>query len=79
MRVTNLSFDKNEQPSEVTIVMSVDEAAHLAKHCGKLAPATVQPPDSYFATSGLYRCLTGMVFNAYWEDGVDDYLREAGQ
>lgn len=73
IRITNLSFDENQDPGEVTLSMSVAEAAHLVRLVGKLSPATAVPPESYPAASELYRCLVSNVFNAYWEDGVDGF------
>lgn len=72
MRVTAITFDKAEHPQEVTLTMSVREAALLVRHCAN------QPLNSagedYEGTNALYDALTGMVFNAYYDNGVDDYF-----
>ena len=73
IRITNLTFDADQDPSEVTISMSVAEAAHIVRHLGKLAPATTVPPESNETLSALYDCLTANVFNACWDDGVDGF------
>ncbi len=72
MRVEKIVFDKAEHPSEVTLTMSVREAALLVRHCGKQSPNSAG--EDYEATNALYDALTGMAFNAYYDNGVDDYF-----
>lgn len=76
IRLTKLTF-RGEDPAHVTLTMPIAMAAKLTKHCGSLSPASTVPANSYEATNELHDCLVGMVFNRYWDGGVDDYLAEA--
>lgn len=73
IRLNNIAFDADENPAEVTITMSVADAAHIVRHLGKLSFAKTDPASSFESNTALYSCLTSGVFNAYWEDGVDGY------
>ena len=74
MDILRLSF-KDSRPNVVAIEMTVEQAAQLAKLTGKISPANASSPAAYDAQSNLYHLLTGSLFNRYWEDGVDGYLR----
>lgn len=76
MRVNKISFNEKEWPQEITVTMTVGEAALLVKHCGR--QSLLSANECYEATNALYDALTGMVFNAYYENGVDDYLQGEG-
>lgn len=65
-RIANIALDADEDPAEVTVVLSVDVAAWLARHVGKLVPSTDE-------SSALYECLTGGLFNRFYENGVYDW------
>jgi hypothetical protein len=93
MRVVNIALDYNEQPRDVTVVanapvaerlntlgftftpdnpktMTVAAAAQVARHFGALTP-------SDDVTREIWDCLTGTVFNRFYEGGLYDY--EEGQ
>lgn len=84
MNLLGISFAANEAddpyPERITVEMSKDEALLIAVMVGKLNGAKVDeliPGMSATEThSDIYDCLTGSVFNRYWEDGVKDALRE---
>ena len=57
-------LDGEAVPETVTVKMTVKEALWLAIVAGE--QRGVSPH------SGIYNCLTGDVFNRYWDDGVDD-------
>jgi hypothetical protein len=65
-RISNIALDADEDPAEVTVVLSVDVAAWLVRHLGKLNPST---PES----SALYRCLGDGLFNRFYDADVDDW------
>lgn len=71
VRVTNIAFDEDENPSEVTVVLPIAVAAHLAKYAGGRRGSD----EGYEHTTQVWEALTGMVFNAFWEDGLDGYYR----
>lgn len=73
MKIRGIEFDDDQNPAAVTVTMTVDEAAQVTKVCGQLSAVT-EPPASA-ATSALYLTMTGYLFNAYWENGVDGCLR----
>lgn len=77
IRVTSINFDQHENPAKVALVMDVQTAAMLVRLTGELSGATANPPEAYQASSELYHTLNGMVFNAFWDEGVDGYEREA--
>lgn len=61
-------------PSEVTLTMSIMEAAQIACIFGEMA-------DSSFTKRGwpithIYADLTGDLFNRYWDDGVAGAFRQ---
>lgn len=77
VRIVNIAFDADEQPSEITLTLSIKDAALITKHAGMVSPAQVIPADASPALSEFYDCLIGRVFNNHWEDGVDGYLNGA--
>lgn len=60
---------KDGEPHTVTVQMSVEEAAWIAVRAGA---ATDDRTD---ASETVYDCLAGDLFNRFWPDGVDGYLR----
>lgn len=66
-----------DQPVRITAEMTMDEAAYLARITGKqndLTSAEIMAGGSG-ANSEIYGCLTGDLFNRFYDDGVDGYLR----
>ena len=59
------------KPTKIVAELSVEQAAQIAKWTGSLAPATGGTAE----TGELYEALTGDLFNRFWSDGVDGYLR----
>lgn len=64
MKIESIRFGDDE-PAEVTVTMTIAEAAAVTKVFGRLVPT----PD---VASGIYSVFTSMLFNAYWEDGVEE-------
>lgn len=74
-RIRNISIGCDGHPSAITIQMSADHAAKLVEILGALKNETGRTE----LTSDLYSCLNGELFNRFYEDGVDGYLREKGK
>ncbi|MFD7247868.1 hypothetical protein ACFV6Y_38725 [Streptomyces massasporeus] len=65
-------------PETITAELTAREAAFLAKLTGRMSPNDVETAvPGYSAESNrIYACLEGDLFNRYYEDGVNDALRE---
>lgn len=82
-RVTRVDLKEGEDgemyPSEITMTVSLEEAAAIAVLFGAISPAAwtkLEPSRSWGLDDvSPYSGLTGDVFNRYWEDGVNDVLR----
>lgn len=75
MRVDSLKFTQSEDsalPSEVTVTMSITEAAQIALIFGKMSHADFKKLG--WVITDIYSDLTDNVFNRYWDDGVGDNL-----
>lgn len=71
MKVKAMSFiggEEGAEPNSVTVSMTISEAAWIAKVAGQ------QRGES--PHSSIYSALIGDVFNRYWEDGVDEFMRQ---
>lgn len=77
MDAKNLALE-NGKPVMVTVEMTIGEAAAIAKIFGGLSHNTFTEKVPAL-TSGehdeVYSCLVGEVFNRFWDDGVDGFLR----
>lgn len=70
MKIKSIELE-NSLPVRIVVELTVEEAAQIAKWTGSLSPVTGMTGE----TSELYGALTGSVFNRFWDDGVDGYLR----
>ena len=68
VRVVALTLDEDENPDQVTITMP---ARHLAVLARFLGPITGKTPELIDVHQCAYR-----LFASYYEDGIDDALRE---
>jgi hypothetical protein len=78
--IKGIEFNDAGEPESVTLRMSVEEAAFIAKFTGQQSSVTaekVMPAGGGVASSALYNTLTGYVFQPYWDGGVDEYLQSA--
>lgn len=76
MRVDSLKFEQREEgalPSEVTVTMSITEAAQIACIFGEMSDKSLT--DRGWPLTSIYRDLTSNVFNRYWEDGLEGSMR----
>lgn len=76
METKNLTL-ANGKPSRVTVEMTIEEAAAIAKTFGGMSYTTFHQKFPGLGTefSEIYGCLVGEVFNRFWDDGVDGFLR----
>ena len=66
------TIDLNDgKPVRVTADLTVTEAAQIARWTGGLSPATGGTEE----TGEIYECLTGELFNRFWDSGVDGYTQ----
>lgn len=73
MRLTNVSFDANEEPKEITFVFTVDEAALLYGFVGHVSPKAVTDASGDVRWgNALYDVGDGLsgFFNRFWEGGA---------
>lgn len=79
MRVRSIDLDDHGDPERVTVTMTTSEAAYLATLTGKQSPKSANDvvPGSGTANSDVYDCLTGDLFNRFYEGGVDEFYRRA--
>lgn len=70
MKLKRLDFvdggEDGATPATVTVEMTIEEAAWIAKTSGQQRGSSPHSP--------IYHCLIGDVFNRYWHDGIDGYL-----
>ena len=80
MKVLSISFDDDGKPDTATVVLTRKEMQLIAKFVGEQSPAMREKflPGHSEAGEGLYDALTGMVFNPYWEDALNEAIRGAG-
>lgn len=70
--IENVALREGE-PVELTLTLSVEQAALIARWVGQFSPSTAGTNHSH--TSGLWDCLVGEFFNRFYEDGIDEALR----
>ncbi|WP_431897894.1 hypothetical protein [Nonomuraea sp. bgisy101] len=75
MKIQSIHFDDNEMPRLVTAKLTIREAAMITKAFGRLSPTSASEQGlDHEVTRAVYDSLTS-VFNAYYEDGLNDFLR----
>lgn len=80
MNIKAYKFKKNGNPKKITVEMSLDEAAFIAKFVGKM---NYERADEVFQGAGsdkdlhgeIYNCLVGELFNRFYDSGVEGYIR----
>lgn len=77
MKIRALTFDDEQNPETVTAELTIEEAAYLAKLTGQQTGITANQimPGGDEPSHEIYDCLISNVFNTFYEDGVNDYLR----
>jgi hypothetical protein len=78
MRVRAITMDDDSVPATVTVEMTVQEAAIVARLTGSLSPVAVTAglgdPTWVNASAEVFNCLSGELFNRFWDGGVDDVI-----
>lgn len=77
MRVRSVDLDENGNPSAATVTLTRKELQLIAKMLGDQSHEDVDRllPGHAQASSDIYRGLTGLVFNPYWDDGLSDAIQ----
>lgn len=78
MKLRSITVGVDELPSAVTVTMTAEEALFVAHFIGGTNNIfrEEQMRGGGQIGSDIYDCLTGSVFNRFYEDGVTDALRE---
>ena len=79
MRVRAITMDDEAMPATITVEMTLNEAALMARLTGALSPTAVTSglgdgPRWFNAADGVFDCLTGELFNRFWDNGVEDVI-----
>lgn len=82
MKLEKMTFVETEEgavPDEVTVTLTIREAAFLTRLTGRLndLEANEVLPGGDEELRSIYETLTGSVFNPYWDDGVDGWRATA--
>lgn len=82
MKVKTIRFTDKKPvfPEKITVRLTIEEAAYIVGLTGKQKDADCEAIIDGGATMNheLYSALTGDVFNRYWHDGWNDYIRGKG-
>lgn len=78
--VKSIEFNDLGEPEAVTMRLTADEAAFIARVTGKQSHDAAEEVfhGGGVVSSTLYDATTAFVFEPYWEGGVDDYVSERG-
>lgn len=68
VKINNIELEDGK-PVRITAELSIEEAAQIARWTGRLTT------EQTSQTREIYDSLVGDVFNRYWSDGVDGYMR----
>lgn len=76
MKITKIALDDG-RPDEVTAVLTLDELIYIGLTIGKHAPtdANARMPEGNRVVTEIWNCLTGELFNRYWDDGINGAAR----
>jgi hypothetical protein len=74
MKLLRIELDGDELPSGIDAHLTCDEALYLTLLLGKVnyVQAEELMTGGGRAVAGLYECLTGALFNRFYDDGVND-------
>lgn len=77
MRVTRIDF-ADEQPATIAMQLDIREALFLTMLLGRRPTSEMDTVmgGGGAMSSDIYRALAGMVFNTFWEDGVEGAKQE---
>ena len=72
MKIKNIKFSKKVNLKNITVIMSIEEAAWFAKVIGNITSVNSKIHNE------MYRCLVSELFNKHYYDGVDEAIKELG-
>lgn len=79
MKIRSVDFNEDEEPTTVTVTMTVDEAALIYCYTGRTAPlyVTRATGDQKWgeANDEIAGCLSGSFFNRFYDNGADEVLK----
>lgn len=76
MKVKSIEMDEEGLPEFVTVHMSRDEALVITRVLGGMNGIQhAAKGTNHEAASEVYDCLTGDLFNRFWDDGERDLPR----
>lgn len=78
-QIKMVEFDEEEGPQWVTIKLSLEEVAFIAKFTGKQSDDSAEgymPNGGGYVNRQLYEATTHGVFNRWWDGGLEEYERE---
>ena len=78
VKVKQISFDDEGTPESLVVSMTAREAAIIAQVIGGLSHAEANEiaQGGGESVSSIYDGLVGEFFNRFWEDGINDAIRE---
>ena len=78
MKVKQISFDDEGTPESLIVSMTAREAAIIARVIGTISHdvANEITKGGGESVSSIYDGLVGEFFNRFWEDGINDAIRE---
>ncbi len=76
MIVNKIKLSKDGLPKNVTIELSIEEAAYFTKVIGSMndIQANEVMNDGAAILHELYEGFTGDIFNRYWDGGIHEFL-----
>jgi hypothetical protein len=80
MKLLAISFNDDENPKEILVRLTIEEAGYLGRLTGTQSDNSAEAimQGGTLLNSEVYHCLSGNVFNRYWEDGLNDYFKNRG-
>lgn len=78
VKTIELEDDDENRIAHVTVTMSLPEVVFMAKVIGPMtwAQHDAVAPGGGAAGHGIYDCLAGSVLNRFYDDGVNDAVRD---
>lgn len=80
MKIQAITFDEQDMPETITAVLTLPEAAALARLTGQLTQADIDKKGLSglpSVTTSVYSALVGTVINPYFENGTPEAIAYA--
>ncbi|MGI5216225.1 hypothetical protein [Nocardia sp. CA-290969] len=81
MKLHGILLDDDEQVDGATVTLTRAELQIIAVLIGRRSDTKIEEvlPGHGHAADELYNGLIGGIFNRFWEDGLDDALRDTNR